>query len=86
MHAGSREGWLGEPLVFVSGTSGEDYHGSMDADTFEAYFTKLCSKIQEQYQRYKTYFHMDNARYHKKKDPCEIDDELYRALSVAWNF
>jgi hypothetical protein len=67
VHAGSKEGWVGEPKIWVANEPNGDYHKNMNAVAFEEYFEELCRHCKEEKEYPKVVFCMDNARYHRRE-------------------
>lgn len=74
-HAGSKLGWIGEPMIWVAGTDSEDYHKNMNAKTFIKYFERLCKWCVDAGHK-KVVFVLDNAKYHRcERVPNDDDDD-----------
>jgi transposase len=63
VNAGASNGWIsGAELIFRGNNKNEDYHGNMNAETFEKWFAeKLLPNLKSP-----SLIHLDNAAYHRK--------------------
>jgi hypothetical protein len=66
VHAGSEQGWMGEPKIWVANDPSGDYHKNMNSEAFEEYFRELCRFCEKNGHR-KVVFCMDNAKYHRRE-------------------
>jgi transposase len=65
---GAFEAWKAADGATTRSGTPRDYHGNMTAALFEAWFTKLCRNVLEQYGP--SVFIMDGAAYHRRRiDP-----------------
>jgi len=80
VHAGSKEGWVGEPKIWVANEHNEDYHKSMNALAFEEYFEELCRHCKQEREYPKVVFCMDNASYHRREQYVDGTSKILRQL------
>lgn len=82
MHAGSMEGWIGEPWIKQAKNSSTDYHDNMNAKSFEEYLRSLCRWCQDRRKR-NVVFVMDNAKYHRREQgTTESANRRHKTLST----
>jgi hypothetical protein len=67
VHSGSKEGWVGEPRIWIANEHNGDYHKSMNASAFEEYFEELCRYCKQDKEYPSVVFCMDNASYHRRE-------------------